>query len=95
MPIYEYECKACGHRLEAMQKISEDPLVSCPECQQDQLSKLVSAAGFQLKGSGWYKTDYASSKDKKDNKSTKTITSTASETKDKSGSSSSSSGTDH
>jgi putative FmdB family regulatory protein len=59
MPIYEYECTACGHQLEALQKMSEDPLKDCPKCNQPTLNKLVSAAGFQLKGSGWYVTDYS------------------------------------
>lgn len=58
MPIYEYRCGACGHELEALQKINESPLVSCPSCRADALTKLVSAAGFQLKGSGWYATDF-------------------------------------
>jgi putative FmdB family regulatory protein len=58
MPIYEYRCSACGHELEALQKISDAPLVSCPVCHADKLTKLVSAAGFQLKGSGWYATDF-------------------------------------
>jgi putative FmdB family regulatory protein len=58
MPIYEYRCSACGHELEALQKITESPLVSCPSCSADALTKLVSAAGFQLKGSGWYATDF-------------------------------------
>ncbi len=58
MPIYEYRCSACGHELEALQKLSEPPLTSCPTCRKDALVKLVSAAGFQLKGSGWYATDF-------------------------------------
>ncbi len=58
MPIYEYQCGACGHRLEAMQKMSEDPLSDCPECGRPELRKLISAAGFQLKGGGWYVTDF-------------------------------------
>ena len=58
MPIYEYQCGACGHQMEAFQKISEEPLTICPACQKTPLNKLVSAAGFQLKGSGWYATDY-------------------------------------
>lgn len=58
MPIYEYQCEACGHRLEALQKISEEPLSDCPECGRPSLQKLVSAAGFRLKGSGWYVTDF-------------------------------------
>ena len=58
MPIYEYQCANCGHRLEKLQKISDDPLTTCPECNQDALSRLVSAAGFRLKGGGWYETDF-------------------------------------
>jgi len=58
MPIYEYRCGACGHELEALQKITDAPLVACPSCHADKLTKLVSAAGFQLKGSGWYATDF-------------------------------------
>ncbi len=65
MPIYEYQCKACGHELEAIQKISEEPLKFCPECGQPELSKLVSAAGFRLKGGGWYETDFKSGDKKK------------------------------
>jgi putative FmdB family regulatory protein len=58
MPIYEYECKACGHALEALQKISDEPLVDCPECYEQELKKLVSASAFRLKGGGWYETDF-------------------------------------
>jgi putative FmdB family regulatory protein len=58
MPIYEYRCGACGHELEALQKITDAPLSTCPACRADKLTKLVSAAGFQLKGSGWYATDF-------------------------------------
>ncbi len=58
MPIYEYRCSSCGHELEALQKLSEAPLVACPSCHADSLVKQVSAAGFQLKGSGWYATDF-------------------------------------
>ena len=60
MPIYEYECKACGYRLEAIQKISDDPLTECPECNKSELKKLISASGFRLKGGGWYETDFKS-----------------------------------
>ena len=97
MPIYEYECKACGHRLEAFQKMSEDPLKACPDCHKDELQKLVSAAGFQLKGSGWYVTDYSNkgNKDgKKDKKSNKENESTTPVKKDKADTSSSSGTTD-
>ncbi|CAG0994438.1 hypothetical protein ANRL3_03015 [Anaerolineae bacterium] len=65
MPIYEYQCKACGHELEVIQKISEEPLKFCPECGQPELNKLVSAAGFRLKGGGWYETDFKSGDKKK------------------------------
>lgn len=58
MPIYEYTCSACGHELEALQKLSDAKLVTCPACHADALVKKVSAAGFQLKGSGWYVTDF-------------------------------------
>ena len=61
MPIYEYRCSDCGHKLEALQKLSDSPLTDCPACGKARLSKLVSAAGFQLKGSGWYATDFKSS----------------------------------
>jgi putative FmdB family regulatory protein len=58
MPIYEYRCKECEHEVEALQKLSDPPLVNCPACGKPALQKLVSAAGFQLKGSGWYVTDF-------------------------------------
>ena len=60
MPIYEYQCKSCGHQMEAIQKMSDDPLVDCPECEKPELQKKISAAGFRLKGSGWYETDFKS-----------------------------------
>ncbi len=62
MPIYEYRCGACGHEFEIIQKISDQPLTDCPACGKATLAKLVSAAGFQLKGSGWYVTDFRDSK---------------------------------
>ena len=65
MPIYEYECKECEHRLEALQKMSDAHLTECPECGKQALQKLVSAAAFRLSGSGWYETDF---KDKKEQK---------------------------
>ena len=61
MPIYEYRCSACGHKLEALQKLSDAPLVACPSCSRQTLEKQLSAAGFQLKGSGWYVTDFKGS----------------------------------
>jgi putative FmdB family regulatory protein len=63
VPIYEYRCESCEHRLEKLQKMSEGDLVDCPECKRPALKRLVSAAAFRLKGSGWYETDF-----KKDNK---------------------------
>ena len=61
MPIYEYRCSACGHELEALQKLRDAPLTVCPSCGKPELRKQVSAAGFQLKGSGWYVTDFRNS----------------------------------
>jgi putative FmdB family regulatory protein len=61
MPIYEYRCNACGHKLESLQRLSDAPLVACPACGKDALAKQLSAAGFQLKGSGWYATDFKNS----------------------------------
>jgi len=61
MPIYEYRCSACGHKLESLQKLADAPLVTCPSCGKQTLTKLLSAAGFQLKGSGWYATDFKGS----------------------------------
>jgi putative FmdB family regulatory protein len=58
MPIYEYRCGACGFEKEYLQRISDAPLTDCPQCGKSALKKLVSAAGFQLKGTGWYVTDF-------------------------------------
>ena len=63
MPIYEYRCESCEHKLEKLQRMSDGDLVDCPECEKPALKRLVSAAAFRLKGSGWYETDF-----KKDNK---------------------------
>ena len=60
MPIYEYRCTACSHELETIRKFSDAPLLTCPHCGRDALAKKVSAAGFHLKGSGWYQTDFRS-----------------------------------
>ena len=60
MPIYEYRCADCDHQLEVVQKLSEEPIVICPECKKDNLKKIISAAGFRLKGDGWYETDFKS-----------------------------------
>jgi putative FmdB family regulatory protein len=71
MPIYEYQCQACGHQLEAIQKMSDDPLKDCPECGKPELKKMLSASGFRLKGTGWYETDFknSGSKPKKESSS--------------------------
>ncbi len=58
MPIYEYVCKKCEHTLDALQKMSDDPLVDCPECGEPALKRLLSAPRFRLKGEGWYETDF-------------------------------------
>ncbi len=58
MPIYEYQCNACGHTVEAIQKMSDAPLQDCPACGASALRKLISAPRFRLKGSGWYETDF-------------------------------------
>ena len=63
MPIYGYACKECGHTLDALQKMADDPLVDCPECGKPALKRQLSAPRFRLKGQGWYETDF-----KKDNK---------------------------
>jgi len=62
VPIYEYACKKCDYVLDALQKMSDDPLVHCPACGEPALKKLLSAPRFRLKGEGWYETDF-----KKDN----------------------------
>lgn len=64
MPIYEYRCDSCGFQKEHLQKMSDATLTTCPECGKETYSKLLSAAGFQLKGSGWYATDFKSSSPK-------------------------------
>ncbi len=58
MPIYAYKCESCGHAKDVLQKISDDPLSVCPACGQASFKKQLTAAGFQLKGSGWYVTDF-------------------------------------
>lgn len=64
MPIYEYRCAGCGYEMDKLQKISDPPLTDCPACGRTALQKLVSAAGFRLKGGGWYETDFKSGKKK-------------------------------
>ena len=65
MPIYEYRCESCGHEFEKMQKLADAPLTDCPACGRPTLKKLISAAGFRLKGSGWYETDFKKGDKKK------------------------------
>lgn len=65
MPIYVYQCGGCQYKLEVLQKITDDPLKNCPQCGEDSLRKMVTAAAFKLKGTGWYETDF---KDKKQQK---------------------------
>ena len=64
MPIYDYQCKAGGHQMEAIQRMSDAPLTDCPACHQPALSKQVTAASFRLKGKGWYETDFKTGKRK-------------------------------
>lgn len=64
MPIYEYQCENCEHQFDKLQKISDEPLKDCTACGEPSLKKMISAAGFRLKGSGWYETDFKSGKKK-------------------------------
>tara|TARA_B100001057_G_scaffold3582_1_gene3232 strand:+ start:1249 stop:1539 length:291 start_codon:yes stop_codon:yes gene_type:complete len=64
MPIYDYKCSECEHQIEAIQKISDDPMTVCPKCNKKSLKKLISAPSFRLKGSGWYETDFKTGKKK-------------------------------
>ena len=75
MPIYEYQCKACEKVTDFLQKMSDEPMVTCPECNEDELKKLVSAPRFRLAGSGWYETDFKEG-DKKNLASSESSTST-------------------
>ncbi len=81
MPIYEYQCESCGHEMEALQKMSDDALVECPECHAQSLKKLISAAGFRLAGSGWYETDFKSGQKKNVSESSKSSEKNSSSTK--------------
>ncbi len=74
MPIYEYQCKACEKVTDFLQKMSDEPMVTCPECNEDELKKLVSAPRFRLAGSGWYETDFKQG-DKKNLASSETTSS--------------------
>jgi len=66
VPIYAYKCAACGHEKDVLQKVSDEPLTVCPSCGAPSFAKQVTAAGFQLKGSGWYVTDFRDGSKKKD-----------------------------
>ena len=81
MPIYEYRCEACGHQEEHLQKISEKPLSVCPSCGKRSYKKQLSAAGFQLKGSGWYATDFKTAAKKAPEKKADTTADTKADTK--------------
>ena len=84
MPIYEYRCAACGHQDDHLQKVSEAPLTKCPACGKKKYQKQLTAAGFQLKGSGWYASDFKGGKKETEAKpeaKSETKTETASETK--------------
>ena len=72
MPIYAYKCSACGHAQDVLQKMSDDPLTVCPACHGATYAKQVTAAGFQLKGSGWYVTDFRDGGKKADKRADKT-----------------------
>ena len=84
MPIYDYKCSNCGHQIEVIQKISDDPKTTCPKCNTEGLIKLLSAPSFRLKGSGWYETDFKTGNKKNIlNKEKDTKDSTKSKKKDK------------
>ena len=88
MPIYEYKCDECNHVLDALQKVSDKPLVDCPECGKSSLRRLISAPNFRLKGEGWYETDFKKENrknvaDKKDGASEKTESSNDEKASDK------------
>ena len=78
MPIYEYRCAACGHQQEFLQKVSDAPMTVCTKCGKPAFEKMVTAAGFQLKGSGWYATDFKNSGSKPATTSKPSATSTPS-----------------
>lgn len=102
MPIYEYQCQDCQHELEALQKMSDDPLRDCPSCGKVALKKKISAAAFRLKGGGWYETDFktgdkknlvsSSNKDASGDSSSSSSSNSASEGSNKSNSTSTAAG---
>jgi putative FmdB family regulatory protein len=79
VPIYEYRCEACGHQEEHLQKVSDTPLDKCPACGKPSYRKLLSAAGFQLKGSGWYATDFKAGARKAESKTSESKSESKSE----------------
>ncbi|MFN7087173.1 MAG: FmdB family zinc ribbon protein [Burkholderiales bacterium] len=84
MPIYEYRCASCGYQKEYLQRMSDAPLTDCPECGKGTFNKMVTAAGFQLKGSGWYVTDFKNaspSKKREDQSATSAAKENAKESK--------------
>jgi putative FmdB family regulatory protein len=83
MPFYEYQCKSCGHELEAMQKVSDSPIKKCPHCGKSQLQRLMSAPVFRLKGGGWYETDFKGDKENQRNLADKPEADASKESKDK------------
>ncbi len=94
MPIYEYKCNACGHQEEVLQKITEAPLTVCPVCHANAMNKLISETSFQLKGTGWYATDFRDKgKPKVADKATETATDAKPSTDTTSGGSQTSTGT--
>ena len=92
MPVYEYLCEKCGHEFEREQRITADPIKTCPECRSRRVKKLISQTSFVLKGGGWYSDLYSSSSDKKNEKSSKDSGSDAGKASKKSSDSKSSSG---
>ncbi len=94
MPIYEYQCENCQHTFDTLQKISEDPLVKCPECEKETLKKLISQAGFRLKGTGWYETDFKGTKKKPEKSKADSDSTVSKKTESKSKSTASSSSSD-
>ncbi len=80
MPIYEYQCSGCHHTFDVVQKMSDEPVKVCPQCSDAKAVKLVSAAGFQLKGTGWYATDFKN-KGTTEKKATDTTSESTSEAK--------------
>ena len=81
MPIYEYRCAKCGFQKEYLQRLNEAPLTKCPECGKKSFKKMVTAAGFQLKGTGWYATDFKTSSKKPESKKSESKTEAKPDTK--------------